>query len=63
MDVYRQRERQERELRFLEQVAQNRAAWSTRVEIEDLGSPSCYRYLFDIPSRRGQQSITARQAT
>ena len=47
MDVYRQRQRRERELRFLDQVARNRAAWSPPVEIEDLAYPHGKRSLFE----------------
>lgn len=56
MDVYRQRQRRERELRFLDQVARNRAAWSPPVEIEDLAYPHTKRFIFDGPSRWAKES-------
>jgi len=56
MDIYRQRQRRLREVRFAAQVVANRAAWATRVEIEDLAYPPCYRYLFDLPPERANRS-------
>ena len=54
MDVYRQRQRHTRELRFLEQLVKNRAAWAPRSEIEDLADPHGKRFLFEVSSRRHQ---------
>ncbi len=54
MDVYRQKQRRERELRFLDQVARNRAAWQEATRIEDLKDPTGYRYLFDVSLKRHQ---------
>jgi hypothetical protein len=47
MDVYRQRQRYDRELRFLEQVIANRAAWSRAPPIVDLADPHGKRFLFE----------------
>jgi len=54
MDVYRQRRRRERELRFLNQLVANRAAWSRAPPIEDLADPHGKRFLFDPPPKRAQ---------
>lgn len=47
MDVYRQRQRRQRELRFLEQIRLNRAAWSRAPPIVDLADPHGKRFLFE----------------
>jgi hypothetical protein len=52
MDLYRARHRRWRERRFREQILRNRLAWRPSSGIEDLGDPSCYRYLFDLPPNR-----------
>jgi hypothetical protein len=51
MDVYRQRERRERELRFLDQIRENRAAWAPLSKIADLGDPHGNRFLFEAPTK------------
>jgi hypothetical protein len=51
MDVYRQRQRYDRELRFLRQVMANRAAWSRAPPIVDLADPHGKRFLFDLPAK------------
>jgi hypothetical protein len=52
MDLYWARHRLWRERRFREQMLRNRQAWQACSGIEDLGHPSCYRYLFDLPPER-----------
>jgi len=47
MDVYRQRQRRERELRFLEQIRLNRAAWSIALNIVDVAQPHGKRLPFE----------------
>ena len=54
MDAWRRRQRIERELRFLEQLVANRAAWRRRSEIEDLADPHGKRFLFEASSRSHQ---------
>jgi hypothetical protein len=62
MDVYRQRERWERQVRFLEQVRLNRAAWSRAPPIVDLADPHGKRFLFQGPSRWAHGSTDDPQA-
>lgn len=63
MDVYRQRERFSRRMRFLDQEIANRQAWAPRSEILDLADPSGYRYLFDPPTRRAQYPFNVSDVT
>jgi hypothetical protein len=51
MDNWRRRQRFARELRFKQQIAENRAAWRDCSQIQDLRDPHGKRFLFDLSRR------------
>jgi len=62
MDVYRRAQRRERELRFLEQVRLNRAAWSGAPRIIDLANPHAKRFVLGLSCETGKGTCEGLEA-